>query len=427
MAGLTLKDLRAPNKGRIQILISKLQQGNKSPFTTVRGDTIGLTKIAFTERGRVEEYKNMNDPSQVQQVIQRLHSISKSNFVVLYNDADRVQLSDILKTQEFGGRSNKGDMAEIIFSAALAYRFMKKNTTVSETDVWKLINMIDDSRTKQDFYFKSDNKNPLIKDQVHWQINSSLINIRTITNPRTQNTLGDIVQSSVKYANSSSVQKVSKTIYENNTFNKIDVLAIGAIRQTETKVDVLVKVDGKPVDINISLKAAQVKQFGQVGGSSFEKQRNLWESLFPIDVDKYEQKFYDILKKKGVVASIDFLHRRVTLDVNQSIMSNKVRAYDYMSNGIRKFATNNDKSVLMVQLTKKEAVVYQFNNLSSILGMTNTKLKAVYAGKTMPQVNIVDEKNRILFSVRCKREGNYIRHYIEKGKMLSDLVGLVAA
>ena len=425
MAGLTLRDLRAPNKGRIQILVTKLQQGDMSPFTTVRGDLVGLTKIAFTERGRVEEYKNPSDPSQMHLIIQRLQTVSKASFVVLFNDKDRVQLTDILKTQEFGGKANKGDMAEIVFSAAIACRFINKNTTVSEGDVIRMLNRIDDSRVKQDFYFKSDNKNPLIQDDVHWQINSAMINIKAITNQKVQTTLGDIIQSSVKYANSSSVVNVAKTVYENNRYNKIEVLAIGAIRQTETKVDVLVKLDGQPVDINVSLKANQVKQFGQVGGSGFDKQRILWESLFPIDVDKYQQKFYDTLRDKGVVPSIDLIYRRACIDINQSITSNRDRVYDYIADGITKFATMNDKSVSLVQLTRKEAMIYNFNNLRSILAMTSTKLKAVYAGKAMPQVDITDEKGKILFSIRCKREGDYIRHYIEKGKLLTELVAVM--
>ena len=41
-----------------------------------------------------------------------------------------------------------------------------------------------------------------------------------------------------------------------------------------------VKVDGKPIDIKVSLKAGDVKQFGQVSGIDFEKQIKLWDTTF---------------------------------------------------------------------------------------------------------------------------------------------------
>ena len=40
------------------------------------------------------------------------------------------------------------------------------------------------------------------------------------------------------------------------------------------------KVDDQPIDIKVSLKAGDVKQFGQVSGAEFAKQEKLWETTF---------------------------------------------------------------------------------------------------------------------------------------------------
>lgn len=427
MAALTLRDLRAPNKGRIQVLVNKLIQGDRSPFTTLNGSTVGLNKIAFTEMGRVKEYKNPSNPREMHDIVTKLQSgTMKANNVILYNDKVRYSLTDILKTEEFGGRGNRGDMAEIIFSAAITSRFINKNSTVSEQDVLSLLNMIDPNRTSQNFYFKSPNKNSNITDDVHWQINSALINIKAISDPKTQQSLGDIIQSSAKYANSASVTNWSKLFYENNRYNMIDVMATGAIHQRETKVDVYVQVDKNRIDLNVSLKADQVKQFGQIGGASYEKQELLWTTLFGLSPKLYKDDYYTQIKANDPVAAIAAVYKGMVTDINSAISANRGKVYDAISDGINYFATKNDKTVQLVQLTRKEAVVYKFNNLSSVLGLTNVKLRAIYAGKAYPQVDIINEKGKVLFSIRCKKEHDYIRNYIEKGKLLTELAAVLA-
>lgn len=427
MAALTLRDLRAPNKGRIQVLINKLVLGDKSPFTTTNGSTVGLNKIAFTEMGKVKEYKNPSNPREMHDIVAKLQSgTMKANNVILYNDKVRYSLTDILRTEEFGGKGNRGDMAEIIFSAAITARFNNKNSTVSEQDILKLLNMIDPNRTSQNFYFKSANKNENILDDVHWQINSALINIKAITDPKTQQSLGDIIQSSAKYANSNAVTTWSKLFYENNRYNKINVLAIGAIRQRETKVDVYVEVDKRKIDLNVSLKADQVKQFGQIGGASYEKQELLWSTLFDLSPKLYKDDYYTQIKANDPIGAIAAIYKGMVTDINSAISNNRSKVYDSIADGINYFATKNDKTITLVQLTRKEAVVYKFSNLRQVLGLTNVKLKAIYAGKAYPQVDIIDEKGKVLFSIRCKKEQDYIRNYIEKGKLLTELASVLA-
>ena len=72
--------------------------------------------------------------------------------------------------------------------------------------------------------------------------------------------------------------------------------------------------------------------------------------------------------------------------------------------------------------------MYNFNNLTTLL--STTKLTAKYiATKTYPEVVLVNPENEILFTVRLKLESkdtNYVRNYIEKGKLLTKLASYVA-
>jgi anthranilate phosphoribosyltransferase len=84
----------------------------------------------------------------------------------------------------------------------------------------------------------------------------------------------------------------------------------------------------------------------------------------------------------------------------------------------------------MVNLSNKEAMIYKFGNLSQALRLKNRELKAVFvSNKTKPEVRIQDSKTgAILITVRLKGEtkNNYVRHYIEKGKLMTELIALVA-
>lgn len=426
MANLTLKVIQQPGKGRIVTLIDKLIYP-RTPFTLANGAQKTFSKIAFTlENGKVVSF----DPSKYDDKVAAtalLQKARKAEFVMLFNDKDRTPLSQIMRTAEFGGsKGNKGDMAEAIFAIAIAEKFRKRAKIISEQDVLKTINMLQVNKAHQRFSWNVPNLNPMIEDKLNLEINLSIPNIQALTNQANLPRLGNIIQSSVKYANSATVQQLATMIHDNNKFNTIDVKAVGAIMQLESKVDVLVHVDGKPVDINVSLKADQVKQFGQVGGAGYEKQEMLWMSLFNMSPKAYEAKYYQTLKMKNNdhLQAIAAIYKDMAIDVSNAINSNPSRMYREISEGIKWYMTMRDPSVTLVQLSRKEALVYQFQNLEILL--TGQKLKAVYIDKANPQVDIKDSHGKTLFSVRARRDGNYIRNVIEKGPLLTELVSFVA-
>ena len=181
----------------------------------------------------------------------------------------------------------------------------------------------------------------------------------------------------MKYANDEKVTKWAKLVYENGRYDKIEVIADGLGGQQTTKVDVEVKItDDKnvlqDVDIKVSLKAGDVKQFGQQGGTLFEKTNNkpgykeYWEKLFGIDVSS---KKTDIIRKQhdtfGAVNLLydhvaDVVQRKLDSDDAMGMMTQLGRAIDY-------YATSNEQHVELVQLNRGDARIYNFGNLANVI------------------------------------------------------------
>lgn len=441
MAKLTVKDFKGKHgETRIITLLEKLTEGTKSPFTTAEGKQQPFNRMSYPDprSGKLvsKNALDLADSTDIANVI-RAGSVSFKQINLTYERNGQVSalvaLSEIMKTEEFGGKSNLGDMAEVIFSAAIACRFLNKNQAVIDSDVLDMIKRLNDTDKHQTLGpMKSPNKEPKVVDDLYWEVNSALINIKALKNPRNLKNLKNIINSSVKYANSSTVANNAKMVYENSLYNKIDVKAIGTVAQNDTKVDVYVEIDNKKVDINVSLKAAGAKQFGQVGGGGLDKQKDLWATLLDFKVPAaLEKKYYEVLKSDGLVAANTEVYKGMTMEFNRRMTSNQDAVYTSLADGIMFFGTRNDPTVDMVNLTNKEAMIYKFGNLSEALRLKNRELKAVFVSdKTKPEIRFQDAKTgSILITVRLKSESknNYIRHYIEKGKLMTELIGLVAA
>lgn len=439
MAALTIKDFKGKHgETRIVALLQKLIEGSKSPFVTADGKTQPFNKITYPDprTGRLVT-KNATDISESADIanIIRSGSVSFKQIQLSYERNNRVTnlipLSDIMKTEDFGGKANKGDMAELIFSAAITCRFLNKNQAITDGDVMDMIKRLNDTDTRQVLGpMKSPNKEPKVIDDLYWEINSALINIRALKNPRHIRNLKSIISSSVKYANSNIVAANAKKYYENSLYNRIDIKAIGTVAQNDTKVDVYVEIDGKKIDINVSLKAAGTKQFGQVGGGTIDKQKELWGTLADLKVSPaLEKKYFDVLKSNGIIEANSALYSGMADIFNSIAATNQEKIVDSLADGVAFFGTRRNPSVDMVQLTAKEAMVYKFDNLQTSLKLKNVKLTAKFIdNKTKPEVRIQDSKTgAVLITVRLRTDKEYIRNVIEKGKLMTDLTAIAAA
>ena len=78
-----------------------------------------------------------------------------------------------------------------------------------------------------------------------------------------------------------------------------------------------------PVDILVSLKAGDVKQFGQVSGAEFAKQQDLWGRLFGYDgaIKGLEDQYTDLMyvKKKpdeAVSLVYEYVNKKLNGDLH---------------------------------------------------------------------------------------------------------------
>jgi hypothetical protein len=437
MAGLSLTELRK-RPGRVEVFVGKL--ATKTAFDMVTGPPQKFTSLSYSSSGKVVEITPSKSKAEAEKAIQYLKSgAGSSDKISLVGVSGNVSLSKLLKSGDFGGtggsssgnavKGNRGDMAEGLFAAAVTARFMNKNSPISAVHVIALIDRIDNTKMQQKMVYESPNKNPKISDKVTFQLGLALSNLVALTDKSVQSSLSDIIQSSVRYANSAIITSWSKLLYENNKYNEIEVIADGIGDQTGTKVDVRVKIDGKATDINVSLKADDVKQFGQVSGSAFEVQQKLWDKLLKLDVSAYETKYYDKIKKKDVFGALNEVYAGVTKEFNTMIKSNKKKTYATLADGINYFATLREENVTLVQLTKNEAQVYKFDNLEKLIA-NQTITARLLTTKATPEIVFENEKDEILVSIRIKTEnkpnGVYVRNYVEKGKLLSKLASFIA-
>jgi hypothetical protein len=350
--------------------------------------------------------------------------------------------------------ANMGDVAEGVFAAAIASRFLNRNTKVSTSDVFTLLHGLPSptlrgrGKVAQQTY-KADNADTDVKDDVKLYIALASANMSFLLDSKSESALKEYADAAVKYANDEKVTKWAKLVYENGRYDKIEVIADGLGGQQTTKVDVEVKItDDKnvlqDVDIKVSLKAGDVKQFGQQGGTLFEKTNNkpgykeYWEKLFGIDVSSKKTEYNKLKELEhdtfGAVNLLydhvaDVVQRKLDSDDAMGMMTQLGRAIDY-------YATSNEQHVELVQLNRGDARIYNFGNLANVI--VNQEWDVEYkkgqgSGGALPIITIhkKGETTQQLLILRVKvetiRGAPYFRNYVEKGRYLGTLIARYAS
>ena len=333
---------------------------------------------------------------------------------------------------------NFGDMAEAIVGAAICARFIYKNRNITTAQVFGVLYGLPSAgkkpgkkgmETSKDF--KSANENKKVMDDVNFYLSLSEVNMTTVQNRTNKRLFVPYAASAVRYANSTTVRKWSKLLYENNKYDKIEVVSDGLGGQKTTKVDVFVKVDGKPIDIKVSLKAGDVKQFGQVSGIEFEKQEKLWETSFGMasDIKSLESKYDGLVTQNKAAEAVSLVYNKVAEEFNKKMRTNN--AEDLKRNfaeSIKYFATLNEDNVTLLQIGNDAAKLYTFEQIyDSIQNMTLNA--TITTGKSgLPTLFINNDQGEPLIQYRVKQEfksngSPYIRNYVEKQKGLSKVIG----
>lgn len=344
---------------------------------------------------------------------------------------------------------NKGDISEGILAVAITARFASKTKKISFSDVINIIKKLGRPNKLRNFMliekeFDSPNKNPKIIDNVICKITLAEINMMALLNQKIYS-LSDIkslVNSAISYANGKNIMEWADLIYNNNQKNKIEVKSEGLLDQTGTKVDLRIVIDGKQSGVGISLKAGDVKQFGQVGGASVKSMDEFFNPLGVQFTSGHKKKFEDMISNKNVTEALCLAYKEASKQINIIIKSNPNVFKKNISEFMKFHATRNEPEVALVQLNRNEATVYNFDNIQK-------KLKGVELGieysegstdvvknKKIPILKIISptlKKDNVLLQLRNKLEGNRInskgekigltvRNYVEKGHLTTQLL-----
>ena len=384
--------------------------------------------------------------------------MKKKVYKFILFDGEEIPKGRIMKTEEYkGGRVdyNKGNVAELIFAAAIFAWFTTRTNRVMEDDVKKIIF---DRRVKANpgnMIEMAPNKGVTIKDKVELKWGMSGNNHRAVTNPAlwpvwslADNSQDNLVAASCRYANSENVTSWSNLVYENRSYNEITILAEGEDDQKETKVDVRVTItdqDGnpEPVNINVSLKKGNVGQFGQFGGVTYEVQKEVWGSSFgiepPLEKSKYESYFVTKDHKTDTAIAFQEMYKAVIPVVKKMFddpKSNKKMVQTF-ANFLSQQVTLGEKNVTLVTLKQDYAVEYNLDNVQAML--ENLDFDFEYrvqrakgeGDEDLPAIDINckvkgEFEVKTLLTIRAKRgEGTYYRNIFEKKALFTDLFATI--
>jgi len=335
---------------------------------------------------------------------------------------------------------NMGDVAEGVFACAITARFINRGVNqISARDVMGIIGSLSPQpilgRKSQRALYSTTapNLGVQVRDGIKLELVLGAANMAFVVKGQG---LDQFVAASLQYANRQSVTTWVNTLYTNRRADRIEILGDGVSGQRSTKVDTKVKVTNdkgqlQPVNIDVSLKAGEVKQFGQVGGIEIQNLSKFFSNIFGVQVDsfiagKYQEK---TISQKDVEGGLNYLYEEVTKklnDINPSIVQS-------IANGIKLYATGGDENVELVQLSKGEATIYNFKDVGQKLAGLKYSATVTRSG-TLPQIT-VSSNSKTLISIRSKKENKkdsqgrpytYFRNYIEKGPLLGELIARAA-
>jgi len=355
---------------------------------------------------------------------------SKDKRVMTIGAIDKAQLKGVGAAGTPKG--NKGDVGEGILAAAIVARFTNKNSSVTPAMVVSVIKKLAKSPNisvsrsiKKIIKIDSPNKNPKIIDQVECTCVLAEINTAALFDKDAHKTYAEIFKASSTYVNSGIIKSWSQLLFNNNQKNFIQVQALGTEDQAGTKVDIGVRVDGEKTDVNISLKVGDVKQFGQVGGSEFEKMVEMFGPL-GINLASIEDQYTKLLSKKKINGALHLAYSTAATQIDAMNKTAPLRKkfINKFGDFIRFHATRHEENVSLVQLGDRDVHVYSFGPFQEAFCSLNIQATVVDSqGK--PTIRLHSD-GRLMISLRARIEnkpkGVYVRNLVEKGPLFTELL-----
>ena len=348
---------------------------------------------------------------------------------------------------------NVGEIAEGVFAAALAARFITRSESNTTTDqIQKILQALNvgavGGSSKGTYTGFAPNKDIPEKDRIELSIVLKNNNMKFVSDPKNFPAMEAYMRAAIQYADRQVVRDWVETIYTNGRVDTVRVMADGISDSTTTKIDVKVEITNdkgrlSQVDINVSLKIDQTALFGQVSGHEFNRVSEFFSTGIQENMGQEQQQYESIVDKKE---KLKYIYQKAAEKLISKLRMNPQEAKSALGRGISLYATRDDAGVVdvkggnkvqLIDLNKGEATIYDFKNVGTLLQNYDFDVKYnVSSDGDMPTI-IIEERqtNQRLIQFRAmyqnKRKANgqkylYFRNYVEKGAFLKELIGASA-
>ena len=348
---------------------------------------------------------------------------------------------------------NVGEIAEGVFAAALAARFITRSESNTTTDqIQRILQALNvgavGGSSKGTYTGFAPNKDIPEKDRIELSIVLKNNNMKFVSDPKNFPAMEAYMRAAIQYADRQVVRDWVETIYTNGRVDTVKVMADGISDSTTTKIDVKVEITNdkgrlSQVDINVSLKIDQTALFGQVSGHEFNRVSEFFSTGIQENMGQEQQQYESIVDKKE---KLKYIYQKAAEKLISKLRMNPQEAKSALGRGISLYATRDNAGVVdvkggnkvqLIDLNKGEATIYDFKNVGTLLQNYDFDVKYnVSSDGDMPTI-IIEERqtNQRLIQFRAmyqnKRKANgqkylYFRNYVEKGAFLKELIGASA-
>ena len=336
------------------------------------------------------------------------------------------------------GVANRGEISEGVLGAAIVAKFAKRTEDgigeITVEDVGNVLSAL--GKTGKDEYTTNiAGRDGANKDTLVFVLRLKTAPYKDLMDPAKRSMIADLFSSAVKYANSSMSQRYATFFYHNHKDDMIKVISDGISDESGRKTDVYVEVESpigsqaRTTKLDVSLKAGPVKQFGQVGGTGFDKLVELF-TRFGVDISEFEESYN---KEQNKVEALTMIYTGAAELLTQHMSGDK-REEQFIKeviNGINYFGTLNNPNVKLVQFDKGDYSVIDFNRLHKFVKKINLVADIVTDKEGKPQIQVKDQTSGERFlTIRAKIENKvdkagtpykYFRNIIEKESLLGKL------
>ena len=354
----------------LEILQHKIANGEPVELVPELHDTVGkdvvltkdsIDKINQAWFGQPEfpEIANMNlDPNGL-----IIPATKNANSVELTTvDGDTVRLTQIQKTADFkGGKPfNSGDVSEGLLGAAVAARFIARDKDIATQDIISVLKDLGPGsvagRTGNNLQgtTRGRSKNDTVEyklalNQANYKMLQTVANDPANTHPD----ITKMINSAVIFANTNpGVLAAVDKIVDDPDANQVVVSSDGVSEQTGTKADLFLSIDGSTVNL-LSLKAGDVKQFGQVSGYNFRAIQQFFEQTLGATIPD-SLRTAEAEDPREAFNDIQAAYREAEKDISEELAGQRpAKEADFVERlyqGIAFHATRNDADVTMVIL-----------------------------------------------------------------------------